>query len=759
MRNRIVRGRLLAVILCCGFMSVFAGIAVTSVHSQTNAAAQIAGPGHMPPSAGYISGTVKSSKGPEAGVWVIAETTDVGNTFRKIVVTDDQGRYLVPDLPKAKYKVWVRGYGLVDSEPAQGAPGDTLALTAVVAPDARAAAKYYPPDYWFSLLHIPAKTDFPLSLLDQGNVAPVNPRRPVPQSIKAQAQYVWQLKGICERCHQLGDKSTREIPASIGKVNSSTEAWEHFLQSGQIADEHDGIDGFGRNRGLAMFADWTDRLAKGELPPTPPRPQGLERNIVLTQWDFSIPTGFPHDTTTTVRSSPSTNAFGPIYSPDWSGDALAALDPASNEKFQIRVPLRDESIRKQFPTWSAQKVKYPSPYWGMDLVRDDILNPGPSMMDHKGRVWFTVQTRLDIASYCKKGSDNIFAKNFPITDITNPNLIRAQIAGMDYYDPKSGMFGILDMCFGGGHTAFGYDKDETLYITPRRMNGLGWINTRMWDETHDSEKSQGWCPAVIDTNGDGKTGPFNGPGDPIDPKLDHYIGGGTGYIIAVSPTDESVWQSLLTPPGSIMRMVKGDNPPETCTTEVYAPPFSFTDVSKQQYYSPEGVDIDSNGVVWTALAGSGHLASFDRRKCKVLNGPTATGQQCPEGWTMYEIPGPKFTGTDVLTDFSYNSWVDRYNTFGLGENLSVICGTDDDSLIAFVPGTKQWVRLRVPYPMGLFMRSLEGRIDDPKGGWKGRGLWGANETREPWQSEGGRFEKDRLPYVVHFQIRPDPLAK
>src|ERR1700688_3065077 len=70
-----------------------------------------------------IAGVVTSSKGPEAGVWVIAETKNLGTGFRKIVVTDDQGRYLIPDLPKANYNIWVRGYGLVDSSKVQAGPG------------------------------------------------------------------------------------------------------------------------------------------------------------------------------------------------------------------------------------------------------------------------------------------------------------------------------------------------------------------------------------------------------------------------------------------------------------------------------------------------------------------------------------------------------------------------------------------------------------------------------------------------------------
>src|SRR5271170_7851034 len=89
-----------------------------------------------------IAGVVTSSKGPEAGVWVIAETKDFGTGFRKMVVTDDQGRYLIPDLPKANYDIWVRGYGLVDSSKVQSAPGKQLDLKAITAPSPKEAAQY-----------------------------------------------------------------------------------------------------------------------------------------------------------------------------------------------------------------------------------------------------------------------------------------------------------------------------------------------------------------------------------------------------------------------------------------------------------------------------------------------------------------------------------------------------------------------------------------------------------------------------------------
>lgn len=99
-----------------------------------------------------IGGVVTSRLGPEAGVWVIAETGELGTRFAKMVSTDERGRYVIPDLPKVHYEVWVRGYGLVDSAKISAEPGTTLNLTAEIAPSPSAAAQYYPAIYWFSLL-------------------------------------------------------------------------------------------------------------------------------------------------------------------------------------------------------------------------------------------------------------------------------------------------------------------------------------------------------------------------------------------------------------------------------------------------------------------------------------------------------------------------------------------------------------------------------------------------------------------------------
>ena len=165
----------------------------------------------------------RGPNGPEAGVWVIAETTDLPTRFARIVVTDDQGRYLVPDLPKAKYKVWVRGYGLVDSPKVDSEPGRMLNLTAVPAPNEAAAAQYYPAIYWYSMLKIPEQGQF-------------GGKSDIPEKI-TQIDWLKQVKNIgCIGCHQLGQLSTRTIPPGLGEFSSSEEAWMRRIQSGQSGE-------------------------------------------------------------------------------------------------------------------------------------------------------------------------------------------------------------------------------------------------------------------------------------------------------------------------------------------------------------------------------------------------------------------------------------------------------------------------------------------------------------------------------------------
>src|SRR6266853_6122440 len=236
-----------------------------------------------------IAGIVTGAKGPEAGVWVIAETRDTPTRLIKSVVTDDQGRYLIPDLPKGNYDVWVRGYGLVDSQKTKSAPGKPVNLKSVAAPNEAAAAEYYPAIYWYSMLKIPEPNLFP-GTGPNGNGVPV--------TLKDQGLWLRFLKtDSCNSCHQIGDKATRTLPAALGHFNTSAEAWERRIQSGQASPLMvNGIGNFDTSRALANFGDWTDRVAKGELPfAKPSRPTGIERNVVVTLWDWATPTSYMHD--------------------------------------------------------------------------------------------------------------------------------------------------------------------------------------------------------------------------------------------------------------------------------------------------------------------------------------------------------------------------------------------------------------------------------------------------------------------------------
>ena len=228
---------------------------------------------------------------------------------------------------------------------------------------------------------------------------------------------------------------------------------------------------------------------------------------------------------------------------------------------------------------------------------------------------------------------------------------------------------LIDTCFNTHHLQFGFDEDDTLYLSSV-SDVIGWVNTKTYAETGDEQASQGWCPTIVDTTGDGRIGEWTGLREDPDPAKDRQLGRGW-YGIVPDPTAENVvWAASAGVPGQIVRLSIGDNPPETCISEYYQPPFENADAPIQGY-SPRGIDIDRNGVVWTALSGSGHVAKFDRSRCAVLNGPTATGQHCPEGWTLYATPGPQMQGVDAhgSADFHYYNWVDQFDTLGLGENV------------------------------------------------------------------------------------------
>jgi hypothetical protein len=371
------------------------------------------------------------------------------------------------------------------------------------------------------------------------------------------------------------------------------------------------------------------------------------------------------------------------------------------------------------------------------------------MFDETGRVWLTARVRgFDNPAFCKAGSDHPSARVFPLNGSGRHVAV---------YDPRTKEMKHISTCYGTHHLMFAEDADRTLWLSGGGQV-IGWINTKLWDATGDEERSQGWTPLVMDLNGNGRRDAYVEPNAPADPTRDRRIQpgqyGGGPYALAPA-ADGTVWGTLFGFPGAIFRMTPGDNPSETALTEVFELPWNNPAVPNAGF-SPRGGDVDRNGVYWAALA-SGHLASFDRRKCKgPLNGPTATGQHCPEGWTFYAEPLPQLGNVAGAGsgEGSYYTWVDQFNTLGLGANVPINTGNQSEGLLVLKDG--EWVVLRVPYPMGFYTKWLDGRIDDPNAGWKGRGLWASISTRAPFHMEGG---KGNTPKAYRFQLRPDPLAR
>ena len=281
------------------------------------------------------------------------------------MVTDQHGRYVVPDLPAAAYSVWVRGYGLVDSPKQAGGPGTRLNLTAVPAPNAQEAAQYYPAAYWYAMLDVHGEAE------GMGETG--------------QHQLLNALKNNgCVGCHQMGNLATRTVPDGLGSFPSSPDAWERRVLSGQAGG------GMARQLGqfdgalLRVLADWTDRIEAGELPRAQPvRPYGVERNVVVTVRDWSEPSAYLHDLISTERRDPTVNGYGPVYgAPELSTDDMPILDPVENVPTTFRMPVRDANT----PTTASTTPAAPSAYWGDEVIWDSQANAHNPMLDGQGRV-------------------------------------------------------------------------------------------------------------------------------------------------------------------------------------------------------------------------------------------------------------------------------------------------------------------------------------------------------------------------------------
>ena len=247
------------------------------------------------------------------------------------------------------------------------------------------------------------------------------------------------------------------------------------------------------------------------------------------------------------------------------------------------------------------------------------------------------------------------------------------------YDPKTGKITLISTCFPTHHLVFAEDANNTLWTSAGgpQSGVVGWLNRKVFEETGDEVKSQGWTAIVLDTNGNGKRDDWVEP----DSRSITRTSARGFYGIAVNPADGTDLGLRARLPRLLIRLNPGsESVGDRAHRSVRA--------AACRGYGLRGMDIDRNGVVWTPLS-SGHLASFDRRKCKgPLNGPSATGQHCPEGWTLYPFPGPQLQNVTApgSAESSYYTWVDQFDTFGLGRNVPIATGNANEALLALVNG-------------------------------------------------------------------------
>jgi hypothetical protein len=316
------------------------------------------------------------------------------------------------------------------------------------------------------------------------------------------------------------------MPQGLGTFPSAFAAWDRRLQSGQAGGNMvQTIGGLGRERALQVLGDWTDRITKGEVPQTPPRPQGLERNVVITEWDWADPKAYLHDEVSTDRRESDQNANGLIYGAlELSQDYLPVLDPVHNTITRVPLTVRDPAT----PNTGGQ-VLQSSPTWGDEPIWQSKNNVHNPMFDATGRVWFTSAVRPPAnPDFCKE-------------DLTS---VREGVPAREFRPsardvrPEDEQITHISTCFGTHHLMFAEDANNTLW-TSGGGQVVGWLNTKMFDETKDEVKSQGWTALIMDTNGNGKRDAYVEPNQPVDPTKDKRFG---GAFYAVSPApDGSVW--------------------------------------------------------------------------------------------------------------------------------------------------------------------------------------------------------------------------
>jgi streptogramin lyase len=641
-----------------------------------------------------IGGVVLNGGRPEAGVWVVAETTGLPTHFSRIVVTDDDGQFLIPDLPASvSYDVWVRGYGLRDSQPIKTGLGERLTLQVENARTPQEASRIYPANYWLSLYQPPPSNALPLTD-SEGAAAPVSHAGERDEEAGEAARrypgrehWVGQMKLGCMLCHQMGQEMTRLFDRP-----------EHWDAVWERAGMKPTAEGLGKRILGESLAEWGTRIAAGEVPPAPPRPAGIERNMVITQWAWGRDDSYIHDNISTDKRNPTLYASGRVWGIDIGQSFLWALDPKTHTITAHEVPRRDG------PGRDPERL---------GRIQGSTSSHNP-MLDDKGNVWLTTAVR-GFQNTPKWAGDVTVDVAGGTTALDDRGLRSSRQLG--YFDTNAKKFVLIDTAFATHHLQF--DKEGRLWTSGDNTR-LGMFDPAKFDPARPEETEVGAQTAWAQ----------------VDPATGKSAMGG-GYGIIISPVDGTVWRANY--PG-----IFGQAPLPDLTGN-YIDKFDPKTKAYKRYpiplpgYGPRGIDATTDGRLWFGT-GSGHLGRFDPKT---------------EQFKYWETPGPKMKGTGKeigSADFHYYIWVDQFNTLGLGKDMVIVNGTNSDSLLVFNPATERFTIIRIPYPRGMFTRGLDGRIDDPNAGWKGRGLWVSNNT------DGLLHTEKKRGFISHVQFRESPLA-
>jgi hypothetical protein len=404
----------------------------------------------------------------------------------------------------------------------------------------------------------------------------------------------------------------------------------------------------------------------------------------------------------------------------------------------VKVGPRDADT----PSSADQPPAAPSPYWADETIWNSQTTVHSFAMDKQGRVWAAARVRKpQTPAWCQAGSDHPSAKLMPINQGQR---------GLIMYDPKTKKVTQIDTCFTWGHLNF--DDNDVIWSSFGPGGHRGLVRREEVGSRRTTRKPRrAGARSSSTTTATASATPYT---EPNQPPIRRRIAAGLHLLRRFTGAG---WIGVGHGAGRAGRprpLHPGAHPPETALTEFFEVPWNNPKATTQGF-APRGMDVDSKGVVWTVLS-SGQLASFDRKKCTgAQNGPTATGQQCVDGWTLYPLPGPNYKGAvdNASADSAYYNFVDRFDMLGVGKDIPVAGGNLSEGLLALVNG--KIVTFRVPYPMGYYTKGLDGASTIRTVAGRGRRSTRRSRRarRSTWKAEGDHAE------LVKFQVRPDPTSK